>query len=167
LKRILLILLAVLASASAMPAMAQQGKVAVVNIQRILAEAPQSKNAQKRLETEFKKKETDLGELANRVRAASEKFDKESVTLSESQRRDRQNQLADMDREFQRRQRDLRDEMTQRQQAEYSEVMAAANRAIKTVAERDALDMVFQEWAYASPKIDITDKVIKAMSDAK
>ena len=155
-----------MAGAAAMPAMAQT-KVAVVNVQRILAEAPQSKRAQGRLESEFKKRETELKDMEGRLRAAGEKYDKESVTLSESQRRDRQNQLGDMDREFQRRQRDLRDEMAQRQQSEYADVMASANRAIKAVAERDGLDMVFQEWAYASPKIDITDKVIKAMSDAK
>jgi len=158
--------MAAVAGAAAMPAMAQT-KVAVVNVQRILAEAPQSKRAQGRLESEFKKRETELKDMEARLRAAGEKYDKESVTLSECQRRDRQNQLGDMDREFQRRQRDLRDEMAQRQRSEYADVMASANRAIKAVAERDGLDMVFQEWAYASPKIDITDKVIKAMSDAK
>lgn len=149
-----------------MPAMAQS-KVASINVQRILAEAPQAKRAQGRLEAEIKKREAELKDMEGRLRAASEKFEKEAVTLSETQRRDRQNQLGDMDRELQRRQRDLRDELGQRQQSEVADVMAAANRAIKAIAERESLDIVVQEWAYANPKIDITDKVLKAMSDAK
>jgi outer membrane protein len=103
--------------------------------------------------------------VATRLRQAGEKLDKESVTLSETQRRDRQNQLADMDRDFQRRQRDLRDEVGQRKQAEFSEVVNSANRAIKSVAEKEGYDVIFQEAAYANPKIDITDKVLKAMAD--
>ena len=160
-----MILAAVLASAAALPAMAQT-KVAVVNFERILRESPQSKRAESRLEAEFKKKEADLNDLASRLRAAGEKLDKDSLTLSETQRRERQNQLADMDRDFQRRQRDLRDEVGQRKQAEFSEVVNAANRAIKAVSEKEGYDLVFQEAAYANPKIDITDKVIKAMVDA-
>ena len=165
-KRIFLIVMAVVASAAAMPAMAQS-KVAVVNFERILRESPQSKNAEKRLANEFQKKEADLNDLANRLRVAGEKLDKDNLTLSETQRRTRQNELADMDREFQRRQRDLRDEIGQRKQAEFSEVVNAANRAIKTVAEKEGFDVVFQEAAYANPKIDVTDKVLKAMSETK
>lgn len=163
-KRFLLILLAAAASMAAVPAMAQT-KVAVVNFERILRESAQSKRAESRLESEFKKKEADLNDVGTRLRQASERFDKESVTLSESQRRDRQNQLADMDRDFQRRQRDLRDEVNQRKQAEFAEVVNAANRAIKSVAEKEGFDVVFQEAAYANPKVDVTDKVLKAMSD--
>jgi len=144
-----------------------QSKVAVVNFERILRESPQSKNAEKRLANEFQKKEADLNDLANRLRVAGEKLDKDNLTLSETQRRTRQNELADMDREFQRRQRDLRDEIGQRKQAEFSEVVNAANRAIKTVAEKEGFDVVFQEAAYANPKIDVTDKVLKAMSETK
>jgi len=158
--------MAVVAAFVALPALAQN-KVAVVNFERILRESPQSKRAEARLEAEFKKKEAELNDLANRLRAAGEKLEKDNVTLSETQRRTRQNELADMDRDFQRRQRDLRDEVGQRKQAEFSEVVNSANRAIKSVAEREGFDVIFQEAAYANPKIDVTDKVLKAMSDAK
>ena len=165
-KRILLIAIGLLAGVAALPA-AAQSKIAVVNFERILRESPQSKVAEKRLETEFKKKEADINDLATRLRTASEKLDKDAPVLSETQRRDRQNQLADMDRELQRRQRDFRDEVGQRKQAEFAEVMNAANRAIKSIAEKEGYDAVFQDMAYFNPKIDVTDKVLKAMSDVK
>lgn len=163
-KRFLLILAAVCIGVAAAPAQAQS-KIAVVNFERILRESKQSKDAEKRLESQFKQKEAELNDLANRLRQAGDKLEKDNVTLSESQRRDRQNQLADMDRDFQRRQRDLRDEVGQRKQAEFAEVVNSANRAIKSVAEKEGFDIVFQEAAYANPKVDITDRVLKAMSD--
>lgn len=155
-----------MAGIAALPA-AAQSKIAVVNFERILRESPQSKVAEKRLETEFKKKEADINDLAARLTAAGQKLDKDAPVLSETQRRDRQNQLADMDRELQRRQRDFRDEVGQRKQAEFAEVMNAANRAIKSIAEKEGYDAVFQDMAYFNPKIDVTDKVLKAMSDVK
>jgi len=155
-----------MAGIAALPAVAQS-KIAVVNFERILRESPQSKVAEKRLETEFKKKEADINDLATRLTAAGQKLDKDAPVLSETQRRERQNQLADMDRELQRRQRDFRDEVGQRKQAEFAEVMNAANRAIKSIAEKEGYDAVFQDMAYFNPKIDVTDKVLKAMSDAK
>jgi len=155
-----------MAGIAALPAVAQS-KIAVVNFERILRESPQSKVAEKRLETEFKKKEADINDLAARLTAAGQKLDKDAPVLSETQRRERQNQLADMDRELQRRQRDFRDEVGQRKQAEFAEVMNAANRAIKSIAEKEGYDAVFQDMAYFNPKIDVTDKVLKAMSDAK
>ena len=155
-----------MAGIAALPAVAQS-KIAVVNFERILRESPQSKVAEKRLETEFKKKEADINDLATRLTAAGQKLDKDAPVLSETQRRERQNQLADMDRELQRRQRDFRDEVGQRKQAEFAEVMNAANRAIKSIAEKEGYDAVFQDMAYFNPKIDVTDKVLKAMSDVK
>jgi len=155
-----------MAGIAALPAVAQS-KIAVVNFERILRESPQSKVAEKRLETEFKKKEADINDLAARLTAAGQKLDKDAPVLSETQRRERQNQLADMDRELQRRQRDFRDEVGQRKQAEFAEVMNAANRAIKSIAEKEGYDAVFQDMAYFNPKIDVTDKVLKAMSDVK
>ncbi|HEY4372141.1 MAG TPA: OmpH family outer membrane protein [Burkholderiales bacterium] len=163
-KRFLLILAAICAGAVAAPALAQS-KIAVVNLDRIMHESKQSKDAEKRLESQFKQKQAALNDFEASLRKSSDAFDKDSLTMSEAQRRDRQNQLADQGRELQRRQRDLRDEYGQRNQAEVAEVFSAANRAIKSVAEKEGIDVVFQEVAYANPKIDITDKVLKAMSD--
>ena len=37
------------------------------------------------------------------------------------------------------------------------------NRVIRQVAEAEKYDVIFQDAVYASPRIDITDKVIKAL----
>jgi outer membrane protein len=165
LKRILLMVAALLTAAAAMPASAQQGKIGFVNTERIFRESAPAKRAEARLEAEFKKKDAELADLASRLRAAGEKLEKDGPVLSESQRRDRQSQLADMDREFQRKQRDYRDEVGQKRQTEFAEVLQSANRALKGIAEREGYDAIFQDAAYANPKLDLTDKVLKALAD--
>lgn len=166
-KRIFLILASLLAAAAAMPAFAQApGKIGFVDPERIFRESAQGKRAGARMDAEAKKKEAELADLANKLQAAGQKLEKDGPVLSESQRRDRQNQLAEMDREFQRKQRDYRDELGQKDQAERIEIIQAASRAIKAIADREGYDVILQEAAYHSPKTDITDKVIKAMAEA-
>ena len=38
-----------------------------------------------------------------------------------------------------------------------------ANRVINQIAESEKFDLILQEAVYASSKIDITDKVLKAL----
>lgn len=166
-KRILLILATVIAGTAAIPAWSQQGKIGFVNTERILAESAPAKRVQARLEGELKKKETELNDLGGRLRAAGEKLEKDAPVLSDSQRRDRQNQLEDMDRELQRKQRDFRDEVGQKRQAAFAEVFQATNRVLKAIAEKEGYDAIFQDAAYANPKLDLTDKVLKALADTK
>jgi outer membrane protein len=45
-------------------------------------------------------------------------------------------------------------------------VVERANKTIKQIAEAEKFDIILQEAVYASPRIDITDKVIKALGDA-
>ena len=75
--------------------------------------------------------------------------------------------LNDLNREFQRKQREFREDLNQRRNEELAGVLERANKTIKQIAEADKYDIIFQEAVYASPRIDITDKVIKALSEAK
>ena len=68
-----------------------------------------------------------------------------------------------MNRDFQRKQREYREDVNQRRNEELSGVIDQANRIIRQIAEQEKYDIIFQEAAYANPRIDITDKVIKAM----
>jgi outer membrane protein len=167
LKRILLILAALLTVAAAMPALAQQqGKIGFVDPERIFRESVQGKKARARMDAEGKKREAELTDMASKLQAAAQKLEKDGPVLSDSQKRERQSQLQDMDRQLQSKQRDYRDEMGQKDQAERIEIIQSAGRAMKAIADREGYDVILQEAAYYNPKVDITDKVIKAMGDA-
>ncbi|MHB9118632.1 MAG: OmpH family outer membrane protein, partial [Burkholderiales bacterium] len=52
-----------------------------------------------------------------------------------------------------------------RRNEELSSVQERANKVIMSIAESEKIDLILQEAVYASPRIDITDKVLKALSD--
>ncbi|CAA9409326.1 MAG: Periplasmic chaperone of outer membrane proteins Skp @ Outer membrane protein H precursor [uncultured Ramlibacter sp.] len=147
-----------------LPAMAQEFRVGLVNIDRILREAAPAKAAQAKLEQEFTRREKDLNDLGAALKSASEKFEREAPTLAESQRLQRQKQLIDQDRDFQRKRRELQEDVNARKNEELQQVLERAQRAVEQVAEQEKYDLVLQEAVYINPKHDITDKVIRALN---
>jgi outer membrane protein len=142
---------------------AQEIKIGFVSTERIFRDAAPAKAATAKLEQEFSKRDKDLQELAAKVKSTAEKLDKEGPVLSEAERNKRQRELGEMDRDFQRRQREFREDLNQRRNEELAVVLEKANKVIKQIAEAEKYDLVLQEAVYFSPRIDITDKVLKAL----
>jgi len=159
---ILIAAAALVAGAAAGPAFAQ-GKIGVVQIERIVRDSAPALRAQKKLEAEFGKREAELAKVADQLKRMQDELEKDSVTMPESQRRAKERDFNDLSREFQRKQREYREDVNQRRNEELGQVIDQANRIIRQIAESERYDIIFQEAAYANPRIDITDKVIKAM----
>ena len=156
--------LVVSAVACCVPVQAQDFKAGFVNTDRIFREANSAKAAQAKLEQEFSRREKDIIELGNSIKAMSEKYERDAPTLSESQRVSRQKQLVEQDRDLQRKRREFQDDLNARKNEELQQVLERANRVVKQVAESEKYDAIFQEAVYINPKHDITDKVIKALN---
>ena len=150
--------------AAAVPAQAQDFKAGFVNTDRVFREANSAKAAQTKLEQEFSKREKELVDLGNTLKSATDKFEREAPTLSESQRAIKQRGLADQDRDFQRKRREFQEDLSSRKSEELATVLERANKVVKQVAEAEKYDVILQEAVYINPKLDITDKVIKAMN---
>jgi outer membrane protein len=148
-------------------ALAQELKIGYVNSERVLREAAPAKAAQAKLEAEFGKREKELADLAARLKAASERLDKDAPTLSESERQRRQRELVEQDREFQRRRREFQEDLNQRKNEELAAVLERANRVIKQIFEQEKYDVILQEVVMAGPRVDITKKVIDALNNGK
>ena len=153
-----------LATCLVAPALA---KVGFVNTERVLRESPPAVAAQKKLEAEFAKREKELTDIASRMRGMTEKLERDNPVMAESERIKRQREITDMERDLQRRQREFREDLNQRRNEELAGVVEMANRAIRQIAEAEKFDIIFQEAVYASPRIDITDKVIKALNEPR
>jgi outer membrane protein len=160
-------LVAAAALSLAAGAYAQELKIGYVNSERVLREAVPAKAAQAKLEAEFKKRETELAEQGGRLRAAMEKLEKEGPTLAESERTRRQRDLADQDRDFQRKRRELLEDLNQRKNEELAAVVERANRVIKQIFEQEKYDLILQEVVFAGPRVDITKKVVDALNAGK
>jgi len=150
------------------PALGQVG-IGFVSLDRILREAPAAQEAQKKLEKEFSQRGQELSRVADQLKQMQDSLEKNAVTMSESERQRREHELSDANRDFQRRQREFNEDLGQRRKEEFEKVIERANRAVRQIAEAEKLDVVFQneQVVWASNRIDITDKVIKALDDAR
>ena len=143
---------------------AQELKIGYVNSERVLREAAPAKAAQAKLESEFSKREKELADQAARLKANADKFEKDAPTLSESERTRRQREIVDQDREFQRKRREFQEDVAQRRNEELAAVVERANRVIKQIFDQEKYDLILQEVIFAGPRVDITDKVLKALN---
>ena len=154
---------AVALAIAASPAWAQSGKLGFVNTERILRDAAPAQQAQKKIESEFRKRDQELAQLASELKKMQDDLDKNSMTMSDSQRRAKEREFGELNRDFQRKQREFREDLNQRRNEELARVVELANRVIRQIAEQEKFDIIFQDAVFASPRIDITDKVIKAL----
>ncbi|WP_291995568.1 OmpH family outer membrane protein [Candidatus Accumulibacter sp. ACC003] len=142
-------------------------KVGYVNTQRLFRDAPAAVRAAKKIEQEFSKRDQDLQRLAKQVQGLQEGLEKNGLTMAEADRRAKEKDLGELSREFQRKQREFREDLNLRQNEENAAIIEKANKAIKQLADSEKYDLIVQDVVWVSPKLDITDKVIKALSDAK
>jgi outer membrane protein len=162
-------MLAVVLLGAAASAVAQEAapRLGYVNTERILRESNAAKAAQQKLEQEFSRRDKELQETAAKLRQMSERLDRDAAVLSETDRLRRQREVADLDKDFQRRQREFREDLNQRRNEELASVVDRANRVIKQLAEQEKYDLILQEAVFASPRIDITEKVLRALNAPK
>ncbi len=149
--------------AAAAAGVAITGKFGFVNTERILRDAALAQKAQKKIEGEFQKRDQELARLADQLKRMQDDLEKNSVTMGESQRRTKEREFGELNREFQRKQREFREDLNSRRNEELAQVVEQANRVIRQIAEQEKYDIIFQDAVYASPRIDLTDKVIKTL----
>jgi outer membrane protein len=156
---------AILLATAALAAQAAELKIGFVNTERVFREAAPAKRAQQKLEREFAARNAELAKTEKIGRDLQTELERENVTMTEAQRREKERQLADVSRNFQRMQREIREDLNLRRNEELASVQERATRVINQIAEQEHFDLIVQEAVFASSRIDITEKVIKALAD--
>ena len=141
-------------------------KIGFVNTERLFREATPAKRAQAKIEKEFATRDAEIQKLAKQVRDLQASLDKDGPTIAESERRNKERDLANQSRDLQRMQREFREDLNLRRNEELAGIQERANKVIQQIAESEKYDLILQDpVVYASQRIDITDKVIKALAD--
>ena len=159
-----LALIALALSTLGAAAFAQESKIGYINTQRIKTESAIAKTAGAKIEQEFTRRRKDLGDLQAALKTFSEKFERDTPTMTESQRGSRQKEFAELSRDFQRKQREYQEDLTGRQNEEMQQIIEKAIKAVRVVAESEKYDLVIEEVVYTTPKHDITEKVLKILN---
>jgi outer membrane protein len=147
-------------------AQAADYKIGFVNTERLFREAAPAKRAQSKLEKEFAARDADIQKMSKQVRDLQAALEKDGVTMSEADRRNKERDLANLSRDLTRNQREFREDLNLRRNEELASVQERANKVIQQIAEAEKFDLILQDpVVFASQKIDITDKVIKALAD--
>jgi len=145
-------------------AYAAETKLGFVNVEQILKEAPQTAESGKKLEKEFSGRQQELERMAKQIKDTEASLDKDSLTLSETDRRNKERDLSNTKIEFQRKQREMREDVNLRKNEELSALQDRINKAVTAVSEAEGYDLVvYSGVAYSSKKVDITDKVLKSL----
>jgi outer membrane protein len=164
LNKLLKLLLISALSFSAYTVSAAELKVGYVQVDKILQEAPQTVESGKKLEREFSPRTQELDRMQKQIRDQETSLDKDGLTMSETDRRNKERDIANTKLEFQRKQRELREDINLRKNEELSVLQDRINKAVTSVAETEGYDLVvYSGVAFASKKIDITDKVLKSL----
>jgi len=161
-------LVALVVAAAVPAALAQDAtRIGYVNTERILRDAAPAKAAQQKLEQEFSKRDKELQGMAARLKQLSERVERDTAVMNEAERARRQREFTETEKDFQRKQREFREDLNQRRNEELAQVVEKANKVIKQIAEQEKYDFVLQEAVFASPRVDITDKVLRALAAPK
>src|SRR5690242_17060126 len=129
----------------ALAASAQMPKIGFVNTERVFREAAPAKRAQQKLEREFAARNAELAKLEKQGRDLQAELEKDNLAMTDSVRREKERQLADVSRSFQRLQRELREDLNQRRNEALAGVQESATRVINQIAEQERFDLILQE----------------------
>lgn len=157
----LLISLVILVSFSA--ANAADLKIGFVNTERLFRESSMAVKAQKKLEQEFSRRDQDIQKMVKQARDMQTSLEKDGLTMSDADKARKERDLANMSREIQRAQREYREDINQRRNEEFASLHDKARKVIQDIADKEKYDLIVENVVYASPRIDITDRVMKAL----
>jgi len=142
-------------------------KFGFVNSERVMRESAPAVRAQQRIEKEFSKRDQELQRMAKDLESLQKDLENENSKMSVSERQAKERSFGDLSRDFQRKQREFREDLNQRRNEELASIIEKTNQVIKQIAEADKYDVILQDAVYANPRIDVTDKVLKALADTK
>ncbi len=143
----------------------QELKIGFVNTDRVFKEAAPALRSQKKLQEEFAPRDQEIKGVNAQATEVKAKLEKDGLTMAESEKRALESELARLSREIQRLQREFREELNLRKQEELKVILRIANEEIDKIAAEEKYDLILQEAVYRSDRLDITDKVIKALED--
>jgi outer membrane protein len=142
-------------------------KVGFVDAERVNRESAPAEEASKRLEKEFQPRVQEIQRRETQIKGLQAQFEKDALTMSEADRRNREQEMSRQIVDVQRLQREFQEDLNLRRNQELGSLLERANKIIRQIAESEKYDLIVQEAVYRSPRIDITERVLKALAGSR
>ena len=158
------VLAATLVCAFAMPAAAQDMKISVVSLQALIERAPQTKAAMDALQEEFAPRQRELVAKQKEYEELAGKAQKDFAVMGETERRNAEKDLRDLQREVTRLQNELREDLNLRQNEEYGLLQRAMLKEVQDYAQQQGYDLIVGDGVlFVSNSVNITEEVLRAV----
>jgi outer membrane protein len=159
----------VVLAAAALPvgAVQAQVRIGVVNVPRLLQEAPQRQAVSQALESEFAGRLRDLENLQRDLRSREDKLQREGSAMGDAERRGAEKALRDGQRELARKRNEYTEDLNIRRTEALSQLQRTVLQEVQNYAKSAGLDVVVADALYASPAVDITSQVLSALQSRK
>jgi len=167
LERLALFVLAAAASlAVCIPAWAEGRQVGYVDMDRVFQQSRAGQQSKSDLDNEaagYNRELNDINETASKVR---EDLDKNSITLSDRERSQREHRIAELKSQFDRKKQAFAEEFAQHRDQAFADMLKRVEKATAKVAADEKLDVVINRAVTVNPSVDITDKVVRTLDEA-
>lgn len=150
----------------AAPALAQDIKIGVVNVNALMEQAPQAQVAMDALQEEFAPRQRTIVAKQQELEELSEKVQRDIAVMGETERRSSERELRDMQRDLQRMQNEFREDLNLRRNEELGNLQRSLLKEVQEYAEAEGFDLVVGDGVlYASSAVNITEGVLRAMEE--
>ena len=145
-------------------AQAQEIKIGVVNIQQLMEQAPQARVAMDALDEEFKPRQREIIATQTEFQELSEKVQRDLAVMGETERRNAEKELRDLQREATRLQNEFREDLNLRRNEELGNLQRSLLKEVQDFAQAAGYDLVVGDGVlFASTSVNITENVLRAM----
>lgn len=139
-------------------------KIAVVNVARLLQEAPQAKAAMEALQTEFAPRQREIVAQQNDLRERQEKLQRDGAVMAENERRNAERDLREGERELSRKQSEYLEDLNLRRNEELGKLQRSLLQEVQSYAKGANYDLVVGDGVlFANESLDITGQVLAAL----
>jgi outer membrane protein len=154
----------VVLGAFALPATAQELKIGVVSLPALIERAPQTKAAMDALQEEFAPRQREFEAKKKEYEDLAEKTQKDLAVMGETERRNAEKDLRDLQRELTRLQNEFQEDLNLRQNEEYGLLQRAMLKEVQDYAQQQGYDLIVGDGVlYVNSAVNITDEVLRAV----
>jgi outer membrane protein len=139
-------------------------KIAVVNVARLMEEAPQAKSAMQALQDEFAPRQREIVQQQKDLKAKEEKLQRDGAVMAENERRNSEKDLRDGQRELARKQNEYVEDLNLRRNEELGKLQRSLLQEVQTFARTSSYDLILGDGVlYVNESMDITAQVLSAL----
>ncbi len=143
---------------------AQELRIGVVSIPVLMERAPQAKVAMDALQEEFAPRQRTVVAKQAELEELTEKVRRDFEVMGETERRNAEKELRDLQREVTRLQNEFREDLNLRRNEELGNLQRSLLKEVQDYAETTGFDLIVGDGVlYASSTVNITELVLRAM----